>query len=601
MDTTALKRCLRPRLDRLYGERANACLDRIVELAERYAPRIPTRKSTWDQRDALLITYGDMIREGDSTGDRDDSAGEMATGTRPPLQCLGAWLDEAGLRPLLGVVHILPFCPYSSDDGFSVIDYRRVDPALGDWSDVAALGNSYRMMFDLVLNHVSAQSEWFQAYKARRAPFTEYFIEADPSDERLKQVVRPRSLPLLTEVTTVDGPRHVWTTFSPDQIDLNFASPDVLLEMLDVLLGYLQRGAWIVRLDAIAYLWKRLGTSCIHLEETHEVVRLMRDLVDAVAPGTILLTETNVPHEENFSYFGAGDEARMVYQFSLAPLLLEALLSGDASLLQHWLSTLEPPPPGCTVLNFTASHDGIGVRPLEGLMPRARFDRLIEAVDARGGRVSTKRNADGSDSPYELNITYYSALGEPGEEDSPLQIERFLASQAVMLSLQGMPGIYFHSLIGTPNHRQGVAEIGRARSINRRKFELDELRARLDDPEAAPRRVLDGYRRLLAVRAEQPAFHPEGAQHVLDLDSPAVLGFLRTSPDGRERVLVLANCGPQPWEIDRAALSAAVREGGAAGGHATAAGLTPSRDLLGDDSLAEAVRLRPYQVAWLVE
>ncbi|MDY0170420.1 MAG: alpha-amylase family glycosyl hydrolase [Thermoguttaceae bacterium] len=566
-----LKQRMQPRLRRLYGDRAEECGKRVLALAERYAGQLPAVKPAWDERDVVLITYADQVRCEQSV----------------PLGCLRRFLADAGLEPLLSTVHLLPFFPWTSDDGFSVIDYRQVDPAVGDWPDVAELGERFELMFDLVLNHVSSRSAWFQGYLAGREPYTGYFIEVDPAED-VSGVVRPRSLPLLTPVETSRGTRHVWTTFSDDQIDLNFAEPDVLVEMLDVLLFYLRQGARIIRLDAIAYLVKRLGTPCIHLPETHEVVKLMRDLMDELAPGAILLTETNVPHEENTSYFGAGDEAHMVYQFALAPLLLEALLAGDVTLLARWLADLEPPPPGCTTLNFTASHDGVGVRPLEGLMPPERFDRFIAAINARGGHVSTKRNADGTDSPYELNITYFSALGDPDPEkvtgtfcrngpsgaahktyqspfrDPARQVRRFLAGQAVMLALRGVPAVYFHSLVGTPNDTEGVAATGRARSINRRKFSRDQLDAMLapDSPQAE---VLEGYRAMLAARIAQPAFHPDGDQQVLDLPDPALLGFVRTSPDGRQRILVLLNAS------DRLQSVAVERITGSA----------PRRDLLG--------------------
>ena len=575
LDAT-LRQRLAPRLQRLYGDRADACLEKILDLARDVAPTLPpARETLWDQRDVVLITYGDQVRDPE----------------RCPLASLAGFLAESGLDRVVNTVHLLPCFPYSSDDGFSVIDYRRIDPALGDWSDVEALGRDHALMFDLVLNHVSRRSEWFKRYMAGREPYTRYFIEVDPTAD-VSTVTRPRNLPLLTPVETAGGTRHLWTTFSDDQIDLNYAEPDVLVEMIDILLLYIQRGARIVRLDAIAYLWKQLGTPCIHLPETHEVVKLLRDLVDAVAPGTILLTETNVPHAENFSYFGdgdsVGDEAQMVYQFSLAPLLLEALLSGDAGLLNRWLAELEPSPPGTTTFNFTASHDGIGVRPLEGLMPSDRFERLIDAVKQRGGHVGTKRNADGTESPYELNITYFSALAAPERTDGlAVQVQRFLASQTLMVSLRGIPGIYFHSLVATPNDVVGARRTGRARSINRRKFDTPELRAALGCLGSAPAEVLGAYRRMLAVRIAQPAFHPEADQEVIQLDRASLVAFARTSLDRRQRILVLANLGPVPETIDLPSET----------------GLRATADLLAPFSEAassETFTLTPYEVAWLV-
>jgi len=576
---------IRGRLSRLYGEAGDELAKQIADLATRYETRIARRPTAWNERDAILITYGDQV----------------ATDNEMPLATQHRFLCDRGLTEQLSAVHILPCFPYSSDDGFSVIDYRQVDPALGDWDDVSRLGQDFDLMLDLVINHVSQQSDWFQKYLSGEEPFTRYFIEVDPAID-LTQVTRPRSLPLLTPQQTSRGERHVWTTFSDDQIDLNFAEPAVLLEMLDVLLLYVAQGARIIRLDAIAYLWKEIGTTCIHLDETHEVVKLMRDLLDAVAPGTLIMTETNVPHEENVSYFGDGDEAQMVYQFPLAPLLLDAFLSEDVTVLRDWLAKLDAPSPGTSYFNFTASHDGIGVRPAEGLLSAQRVADMVAAVRNRGGRVNTRRNADGSDSPYEMNITYFDALGFAEGEDPPVadqsslseqHVRRFLASQAIMLSLQGIPGVYFHSLVGTPNYLEGMERTGHNRTINRRKYRLEELDAILSDASSTQTQVFNGYRKLLSVRRAQAAFHPDASQTVLESESRDVLALLRTSADGAQRVLVLANVSGQGQAVSLASL----------GGE-----LAVRRNLLNDsksaseEAAAEApgsVTLGAYEVAWL--
>ena len=571
----ALIERLRPRAATLYGDRQEACLAALRQVVERYPGRLPERApSRWSQRDVVLITYSDQVQ----------SEGESA------LAAQREFLTSAGLDRLISTVHILPFCPHSSDDGFSVIDYRQVDPVVGDWQDLRDLGARVDLMFDLVLNHCSQASEWFQAYLQGKAPYTQFFIEVDPGTD-LSAVTRPRSLPLLTEFETSRGTRHVWTTFSRDQVDLNFAEPDVLVAMLDVLLFYVEQGARIIRLDAIAYLWKQIGTTCIHLPKTHEVVKLMRDVLDSLAPHVLLLTETNVPHEENVSYFGHGDEAHMVYQFSLPPLLIDAMLHEDAGPLRQWLASLEQAAPGTTYLNFTASHDGIGVRPLEGLVSDERFAHLLAAVKDRGGHVSMRNNPDGSDTPYEMNITYLDALGEPGGMDSKLHARRFLTSQAIMLALRGIPAVYFHSLVGTTNDEEGVEASGKPRRINRHKFRLDELRERIAAPGSLQALVYEGYRRLLFTRAHQSAFHPDAAQEVLDLGDPALLAFLRSSTDGRQQILILANMSATPRKLHLSEFG----------------GLEFSQDLLAavphdpDRPFApdDLVAIEPFQAMWL--
>jgi len=564
----------------LYGEEKAAQV--WPALADRLADRLhhlSPAPENLTERDVILITYGDQFREPG----------------RPPLQTLHAFLN-AYLRDAISGVHILPFFPYSSDDGFSVMDYRQVDPALGNWEDVAAIGRDYRLMFDFVANHVSRQSAWFQAFLRDEAPYRDYFIVVDPATD-LSQVVRPRALPLLTPVETINGTRHVWTTFSDDQIDLNYANPQVLLEMTDVLLHYVARGAQIIRLDAIAYLWKEIGTPCIHLPQTHAVVKFWRAVLDAVAPHVLLITETNVPHEENIRYFGkplpetgSTDEAQMVYNFSLAPLTLHALQTGDATRLSRWAATLWPPSPGAAFFNFIASHDGIGVLPARGILSEAEVQELIAQTLAHGGQVSYRANGDGTTSVYELNTTLYDFLNDPTHPDPERDVPRFLASQAILLSLAGVPGIYVHSLFGSRNCHECFAATGQARSLNRHKFDLAGLEAALADSGRHEGRVFDAYRRLLRLRRQEPAFHPAGGQQVLNL-GPGVFAMLRTPPPDTGRpVLCLVSVSSRPQTV---ALPADLRAGG------------PWRDLIAGavyktEANAAQIALAPYQTCWLV-
>ncbi|MEZ6089036.1 MAG: sugar phosphorylase [Pirellulaceae bacterium] len=539
-------------------------LQRRIDAAQE-TPQRPS--SLWSQSDVVLICYADQIR------DRDCS----------PLTSLRQFLVDYQLQGLLKCIHLLPFCPYSSDDGFSVIDYLAVDPNAGDWGDIEALGRSFDLMFDLVLNHCSRHNEWFQRFLQDDAEFADYFVTADPSCD-LSQVTRPRSLPLLTPFATPSGVKHVWTTFSDDQVDLNYANPMVLLRMLDVLIEYARRGARIVRLDAIAFLWKQIGTSCIHLPQTHAIVQLMRFMLDRIAPGTLLLTETNVPHAENVAYFGDGNEAHMVYQFSLPPLLLEAVCSGDTSLLVQWLKTIRPTYPQTTYFNFTASHDGIGVRPLEGLVPQERIDRLVLTMQRRGGRVGMRRRADGVDVPYELNISYVDAVADVDELSPQEHAERFLATQAIMLSLQGIPAVYFHSLVGSSNDLDAVAATGINRRINRHKYQRDVLDRTLQAESSRQRLIFDGYIKLLQVRTSQPAFHPDAAQEILDLPTDGLLGMRRTARSG-ECIVVVAN------------LTTRVRNASIEFSNSNSA-----TDLLSSEmiDLTEPIPLSPFQVRWLL-
>ena len=450
-------------------------------------------------------------------------------------------------------------------------------------------------MFDAVINHISRESEWFQKYLKNLEPYKEYFIEVDPGLD-LSQVTRPRARPLLAAVETAGGKAHVWTTFSSDQIDLNYANPDVLLEILAVLLFYIQQGARIIRLDAIAYLWKEIGTSCIHLPQTHHIIKLMRAVLDLAAPDVILITETNVPHEENISYFGQqldgtdkiyplGDEAQMVYQFPLAPLVLHTFRTGDTTALTSWAASLDVPFRSAAFLNFIASHDGIGVRPVEGLLTAEEIQGLVDQTLANGGQVSYKTNPDGSQSVYELNITLFDMLNEP--ESTPLEIgvQRFIASQAIMLSLSGVPGIYIHSLFGAPNSHREVEKTGRARSINREKYQVSDLEKELADPSTRTSRVFTTYTHYLSIRKVHPAFNPLAPQQVLDLGSQ-VFALLRTAEGQREKVLCLINItnSEVEVEVDPTTLDSSVWV-----------------DLIsGMEYHPGKINLEPYQVLWLI-
>lgn len=538
---------LKARFSRLYGDAmAELCTQRAIMLIGRYGrldgPRAERQTSSaWSEKTAVLIAYPNHVTSPPAS----------------PLVALNTFVSQR-LYDVFDTIHILPFFPSSSDDGFSVVHYRQVDPAHGSWEDIQSLGQRFRLMFDLVLNHVSAQSGWFRDFQLGIAPARHYFIEKQAGED-YSVVVRPRSSPLFSSFSLKEGKRaEVWTTFSSDQVDLNYACPDVLFEMLDIALLYATMGASILRLDAIAYLWKQTGTPCIHLLQTHEIVKVFRAFLDMAAPGTWLLTETNVPHAENVAYFGAGDEAHMVYQFSLPPLVLLAALSGRATHLTKWASELSDPPAGCTFLNFTASHDGIGLRPLERIVPEKEIHELVEAIRQRGGYVSTRRTENGAESPYELNITWFDAVTDPAQPQEK-QVARYLATQSVPLILKGVPAVYFSSLFGARNDYALAKQTGHTRSINRSKWAMSDLEQALGDDTRIPAQVWQRYTHMLRTRRTCPAFHPDGAQRILNLDE-RLFAMERIAPDNQTRVLCITNFADDTVAISRARLAAAAVE-----------------------------------------
>ena len=521
-------------LEFLYGRTMAAAMEpRVRQVMAKYFPnpaRGPDRNLglALTERDAILITYGDQVSEAGS----------------PYIRTLAAFLDQHA-SGAVSAVHLLPFYPSSSDDGFSVVDYYAVEPDLGGWEDVDSVGERFQLMFDAVFNHVSAESEWFQAFLRDDPRYRSWFMTVDGAPD-LSPVVRPRALPLLTPFTTAAGQKQVWTTFSADQVDLNLHEPEVLLALIDALLFYVARGARFIRLDAIAYLWKEIGTPCIHLPQTHRVIQVWRSVLDEVAPQVMLITETNVPHPDNVSYFGDGtNEAQLVYNFALPPLVLHAVSTGSAEALSRWAASLALPSRAVTFFNFLASHDGIGVNPARGILSEAEIRSLVERTQAHGGLVSYKNNPDGSKSPYELNINYFDALSDPvSDEPVDLQIARFLVAHAVMLAMQGVPGIYFHSLFGSHGDPAAAHSSGIARRINRQKFVREDLDHKLANPSSRRARVLRGLKTLLGLRQTISAFHPCAGQESLDLD-PRVFALKRTSADGQHSVLCLHNLSDQ--------------------------------------------------------
>ncbi|TCI04462.1 alpha-amylase [Corallincola luteus] len=564
-----LSEILSQRLQRIYG--SDDCLAKLMlKIEARTAAYQRTRKGRWDESDIILITYGDsLLQEG-----------------KRPLQVLNQFLRQH-LADTFSAVHILPFFPYSSDDGFSVIDYRAVNYKLGTWDDVAQIAQSFDLMADLVCNHTSRQSLWFIDFINGEGEGKEFFVESDP-DADYSSVIRPRTSPLIVDVYTRQGVKHVWATFSDDQIDLNFANPDVLIEMIDILLEYIVKGSRYIRLDAVAFLWKTLGSKCVHLPETHEVVKLMRDIFRWLDPGLVLITETNVPHEENISYFGSGDEAQMVYNFALPPLILHGLNRGNASYLTRWARSLPAFPAGCCFLNFTASHDGIGVRAVEGIIPKHEITDLIESVHQFGGFVSMKANGDGTKSPYELNISLFEALQGTRNGPDTFQISRFLCAQTIMLSLQGIPALYIHSLTATPNDLEQVELTGRTRSINRHKWQSDELNGLLCDPASDQSRIFSALTEIIKIRRSHHAFSPDASQEALVL-SDTLFAIIRCDPHSGEQILCIHNLTAYPHEVH--GIEKIPQQFTAAG----------CDELLTGKTVAlHEFELAPYQCAWLV-
>jgi sucrose phosphorylase len=530
------------------------------------------------EEDMVLITYGDLIR------------GERGT----PLATL-AEMCETYLRAI-NTIHILPFFPYSSDKGFSVVDFKSVDSRLGTWDDVGVLESRYQLMFDGVFNHISSRHEYFREFLNGSPEYQDFFIAYDSQDdltaEQRTLIFRPRTSEILSRFQSITGPKFVWTTFSKDQIDLNYKNPKVLIAIVELLLFYVRQGADIIRLDAVPYFWAEPGTKSVHLAQTHEIVRLLRTVLETVAPYVALVTETNVRHFLNVSYFGNGhDEAHMVYNFALPPLVLHSFYTEDVSTLSDWAKSLITPSETTTFFNILDTHDGIGLMAAKDILSSEEIAVLIQRARDHGAFVSYKTDADGGEEPYELNTTWWSALNrDDSGEDLVLRVKRFVASRSISYVLRGVPGIYIHGSLGTSNDNNIVGTAKEKRDINRQLIDKNTIAEAAKDPNSKLYLIGSHLRRINLCRVEQRAFHPRGSQQVL-MTSPAVFSVLRTSPEGDEHVLALTNVSNRVVEIE-----ITLSDLGLDQGH--------WRDLLsGKEKKAEGRRLfltlQPYDVLWL--
>lgn len=507
------------RLNKIYPNQADHVYQELMIRIESWKNRIHASYRPIDERDVCLITYGDSIRK---------------DGEKPLATMLDFYIKH--LKEVISTIHILPFYPYTSDDGFSVVDFRKIDPNLGDWEDIKVLHQHVDLMFDAVINHVSKESEYFKKFLKQEKPYENFFFACDPKTD-LSSVTRPRTSPVLTPFETIEGIKHVWTTFSDDQIDLNYAEPKVLLEVIDVLLFYIEKGARMIRFDAVGFIWKVIGTTCMHLEQTHEIVKLMREVIDMVSSEVKVITETNVKHPENISYFGNGnDEASLVYQFPLPPLVAQAYISEKSTYITNWLSNLEETSDNTMFFNFLSSHDGIGLRPLEGLMDEHDKKEMIDVLLKRGAKINYRMLSDGSKTPYECCITYTDALSDLSDSDT-LRSQRTLGAHMILLSLQGLPAIYIHSLLGSRNDEKGYHESKINRRINREKLSVALVKEELADENHLRHLVFSGMKKMIKARKNEPLFHPSVPQRVLKGDE-RIFQMIRGKDDNHLLVLI---------------------------------------------------------------
>lgn len=523
----------------------------------------------WSQQDVVVITYADTL----------------VNDKQAPLETLHTFLDD-NLKNTINTVHILPFFPYCSDDGFAVIDYYQVNPKVGNWNHIQAISSEYRLMADLVINHCSTQNEWFKNFIKGEGYGHDYFYTSSPQTS-VTEVVRPRTSPLLRETDTEQGTQYVWCTFSHDQVDFDFRNSAVLKEFVSIIRHYLDNGVRIFRLDAVAFLWKKLGTNCLNLPETHEVVRLIRTLIEHSYIDAIIITETNIPNRENLSYFGNANEAHCIYNFSLPPLLLNTLVTGNCRYLKQWLMSMPPAQNGTTYFNFVASHDGIGLRPAEGLLTEAEIAALISTMQQFGAQISWRCGDNGIKKPYEINIALFDALQGTTQGKDELGVDRFICAHAIMLALEGIPAFYIHSLLATNNDYQRFLQTGQNRAINRHQWNYDSLKFALDNQTNQHVQVFNRLKHLIHLRQAQAAFHPNATQFTLHMGE-MLFGFWRQSLDRTQSIFCIYNVSKEYQTLLLSDLNLIVTDSW--------------HDLVSGqqyDVTTEKIDIAPYQTLWI--
>ena len=497
-------------------------LDLILDLIKTFQKDYKFKKKIISEKTLLLISYGDNLKNKNEV----------------PLKALKNFFKK-NLKTYFEILHVLPFYPSSSDGGFSVTDHKNVNKDLGTWHDIRSLSKHASIMADLILNHSSIKGKWFNSFIKGKEDYKNFFFTIDDNFD-FSKVIRPRDHKLIQIYNYKKKNNKLWCTFSHDQIDLNFKDPFVLIEFIEIVLLLLSKGVTTFRLDAVAFIWKKNGTSCVNLPETHEIVKLLRLIVNYINPHALIVTETNLPRKENLSYFGNNDEANWIYNFPLPPLILYTFLFEDSSKISGWSKSMPPAQINNAYLNFIASHDGIGMRPAEGILDNIILDKLFKRVKKNGGKFSF-RKVESKNKVYEANITLFDALKRTDfDKDGIFAVERYIAAHSILLALEGVPAIYFNSLFGTSNDQNAFIKTGIKRNINRFKWEFSDLSKKLKNKNSLENIIYSKILKIISLRQKQIAFHPNATQYTLTLGNK-LFGVWRQSIDRSQNIFAITN------------------------------------------------------------
>ena len=507
-------------------------INKLINIYKDKEPKNST-KDYWSENTILLITYDDSINRGLSGKTLND---------------FGKFYKQY-LEKFINSIHFLPFFPSSGDGGFSVKNHNDVDKAYGTWEDIQSLSKKANIMTDLVLNHSSSKGDWYKNFLDDKNPGKNYFYVVDKNYDCSK-VVRPRDHDLLTEIELQNKKKFLWCTFSHDQIDLNFKNPDVLLEFIRLILKLSSYGIKIFRLDAVAFIWKQPGTTCLNLSQTHEIIKLLRDIVDQLDKNLIIVTETNLPKQENLSYFGKNDEAHWIYNFSLPPLIVNTFLFEDSVALTKWSMKMPPAQLGNAYLNFIASHDGIGMRPAEGVLSDKEIKKMLQRLKKNGSKFSMRKLSNNEEKVYEANISLFNALQFTDSDlKGKFALKRFIAAHCIILAIEGVPAFYFNSLFATKNDEENFASTGVKRNLNRYKWHYSTLVNLIKTNNTIEKNCYETFKKLISIRKIQPAFHPNATQFTLNLDKN-IFAVWRQSRDRKQSIFALTNVSSKTIKLN---------------------------------------------------
>lgn len=434
----------------------------------------------------------------------------------------------------IGGVHILPFFPSSADRGFAPICYDKVDDTFGTFEDIEKLGKDYYLMFDFMVNHISAQSKYFQDYlkNKEKSEYKDFFINykdfwenGEPTQEQVDMIYKRKPRAPYIEAEFADGScEKVWCTFCEQQIDLDVSKKKTRAFIKETLENMCRHGAAVIRLDAFAYAIKKADTSCFFIEP--EIWDLLYDIENIVKQnGGEILPEI---HEHYTIPMKIADKGFWIYDFALPVLVLHALYNHTGKYLKNWLEK-------CPMKQFTTldTHDGIGIVDVKDLLPDEEIEKVKEQMYCQGANVKKIYSSEAYNNldVYQVNTTYYSALGN--NDDA------YLLARAIQFFAPGIPQVYYVGLLAGTNDIALMERTKNGRDINRHYYTMDDVKNEQE------RDVVKKLKELMQLRNTHPAFNLDGEIFIESNDEN--LAIVRSYGD--DKITLQANLSDYSFQI----------------------------------------------------